>query len=79
MEKIAHYETSDPDFYYSLKARIMREYLSVIYLKITLTKSDLSDEEKERDKEIFKTYISYFNITRAGEGGNVLDPDTLFN
>ena len=79
MEKISHYETSDPDFYYSLKARIMREYLSVIYLKITLTKSELSDEEKARDKEIFKTYTSYFNITRAGEGGNVIDPDTLFN
>ena len=78
MAKIEPYQTSNPDFYNTLKARIMREYLSIIYLKITLAKADMSEKEREEDKEIFKTYISYFAITRAGEGGTVIDVDTLF-
>lgn len=79
MEKIAGYETTNPDFYNILKARIMREYLSVIYLKITLTKAELSDEEKAEMKEIFKTYLGYFGITKTNEGGNAIDFDALFS
>ena len=79
MEKIAKYQTTNPDFYNILKARIMREYLSVIYLKITLTKPELSEQEIAEMKEIFATYISYFAITRASEGGTTIDVDALFN
>ena len=78
MVKIDSYKESNPDFYNTLKARIMREYLSIIYLKITLTKSELSEKEKEEDKEIFKTYIGYFAITRASEGDAVINVDALF-
>ena len=79
MEKIDHYQEDDPQFYDILKARIMKEYLSVIYLKITLAKSELSDEEKEKMKGIFSYYIGYFGITKALEGGTLIDIDSLFN
>ena len=78
MEKIAHYQEDDPDFYNVLKARIMREYLSVIFLKMTLAKAEISDEEKAEMKEIFMTYIGYFGITRTYEGGSLIDADELF-
>lgn len=79
MEKIDGYKDINPEFYNNLKARIMREYLSVIYLKITLAKAELSDEEKAEMKEIFKTYTGYFSITRANEGGAIIDADVLFD
>lgn len=79
MEKIDGYQSSNPDLYNTLKARIMREYLSVIYLKITLCKADLSQEEKAEMKEIFKTYTGYFSITRQNENGGVIDIDVLFD
>lgn len=79
MEKISHYQDSDNDLYNNLKARIMREYLSVIYLTMSLSKAEVSDEEKLEMKEIFKTYTGYFSITRFFEGGPTpLDIDTLF-
>ena len=79
MEKIEHYQEDDPQFYDILKARIMKEYLSVIYLKITLAKSELSDEEKEEMKEIFSYYVGYFGITKTVEGGSLIDIDSMFN
>lgn len=79
MEKIDHYQEEDFDFYSTLKARIMREYLSAIYLKITLAKAELSDEEKAEMKEIFRTYTAYFGITKELEGQeNPIDIDGLF-
>lgn len=78
MEKIEHYQNEDINFYNSLKARIMREYLSVIYLKITLAKAELSDEEKAEMKEIFKTYTGYFGITKSSEGGGLMNIDEMF-
>ena len=79
MEKIDGYRETNSDRYNILKARIMREYLSVIYLKITLYKSELSQQEKDEMKDIFKTYTGYFGITRASEGGSTIDVDVLFD
>lgn len=79
LDKIEHYKESNIDRYNTLKARIMREYLSIIYLKITLVKAELSQEEKDEMKEIFKTYTGYFGITRASENATVLDIDVLFD
>lgn len=78
MEKISHYQVDNPDLYNNLKARIMREYLSVIYLKMTLAKAEVSDQEKEEMKEIFKTYTGYFGIAKTFEGGSVINVDDLF-
>ncbi len=79
MEQIDGHKDTNPDLYNTLKARIMREYLSVIYLKITLCKADLTNEEKEEMKEIFKYYTGYFSITRQSENGTVINPDVLFD
>ena len=79
LEKIDHYRLEDLDFYNNLKARIMREYLSVIYLKMSLAKSEISDAEKEKMKEIFMTYIGYFGITRTFEGSPLIDIEELFS
>ena len=78
MEKIDDHRENNPDLYNMLKARIMREYLSVIYLKISLWKAYLTEDEKAEMKEIFKTYTGYFSITRINEGANVIDVDVLF-
>ena len=78
MEKIDHYQEDNLDLYNILKARIMREYLSVIYLTMTLSKAEVSDEEKAEMKEIFMTYIGYFGITKSYEGGSLIDVDELF-
>ena len=78
MDQIAHYQDTDMDFYLALKARIMKEYLSVIYLKMTLAKSEISDQEKEEMKEIFSYYIGFFGIGKTSEGGSLIDVDSLF-
>lgn len=78
LEKIAHYEESDKAFYVTLKGRLMREYLSVIYLMMTLTKSEVSDEDKAEMKEIFALYSGLFGISRVSEGASLIDVDALF-
>lgn len=78
MEKIAHYQQENPSFYEILKGRLMKEYLSVIYLKITLAKSDISEQEKAEMKEIFSFYTSLFGISKTQENGTSIDVDLLF-
>ena len=78
MEKIAHYQDEDIDFYNLLKSRIMREYLSVIYVTMSLSKSEISEEEKAKMKEIFVTYTGYFGITKTYEGASLIDIEALF-
>ena len=66
-------ETSDLDSQTKelVKNRIMKEYLSVIYLEVMLYKNYFSNEELLNMKEIFTYYTTYFNITRTAEGGNL--------
>ena len=78
MNNIAHYQDTNPEFYNVLKGRIMKEYLSVIYLNMTLAKSEVTEEEKIEMKEIFSYYIAYFEITKTSEGGSLIDVDSLF-
>lgn len=78
MDNIDKYRESDPTFYNSLKARIMKEYLSVIYLNMTLAKAEVTEEEKVEMKDIFAYYIAYFGIGATNEGGSSIDVDTLF-
>ena len=78
MSNISQYQETNPEFYNTLKARIMKEYLSVIYLNMTLAKSEATDEEKIEMKEIFSYYTAYFEITKTNEGGSLIDIDSLF-
>lgn len=65
---IEHYKDNDPELYETLKTRIMKEYLCVIYLKATVYGDDYSAEEMSEMRGIWKEYIAYFNITNGGEG-----------
>ena len=78
LQKISHYQQDDEAFYVTLKGRLMREYLSVIYLMMTLAKSEVSDEDKAEMKEIFSLYSGVFGITKANENGTIIDIDGLF-
>lgn len=76
LESIKHLESEDYALYSTLKNRIMKEYLSVIYLKMILYRSNYSDEEVNEMLEIFNFYTQLFGITKSGEGvdiGNIFD------
>lgn len=73
MDAIAHLEESDPEQYELLKARIMKEYLSNIYLKVVLYKDSYTDSEIAEMKQIWDEYIAYWNITKGGEGYDITD------
>lgn len=73
MDAIAHLEESDPEQYALLKARIMKEYLSNIYLKVVLYKDFYTDSEIAEMKQIWDEYIAYWNITKGGEGRDLFD------
>ena len=73
LDAIAHLESTNPEQYELLKARIMKEYLSNIYLKVTLYKSAYTENELEEMRQIWNYYIAYWNITKGGEGNDVAD------
>jgi hypothetical protein len=68
---IAGKKDSDPTLYETLKNRIMKEYLTVIYLKLTLYSDRYSSEQIALLKKDFKTYTSLWNISRTVESGNL--------
>ena len=78
MEKIDGHRETNPSLYNNLKARIMREYLSVIYLTITLYPYELTNDEKAEMKEIFMLYTGYYGITKEYEGGDRINVDDMF-
>ena len=78
MEKIDGHRETNPSLYNNLKARIMREYLSVIYLTITLYPYELTNDEKAEMKEIFTLYTGYYGITKEYEGGDRINVDDMF-
>ncbi len=71
LEVITKYESSNSGLYALLRNRIMKEYLSVIYLKMTLYRSTYTDEQIEEMKNIFEYYTNYYGITATSEGGNL--------
>lgn len=73
MEAIAPLEETDPEQYELLKARIMKEYLSNIYLKVALYKDSYTQSEVDEMEEIWDTYIAYWDIRSGGEGQPLSD------
>ena len=73
LESISHLQESDYEIYITLKNRIMKEYLSVIYLKMILYRSNYSDEEVDEMLETFNYYIQLFGITKSGEGVDIIN------
>ena len=76
LSSIEKYKTSDPELYAKLEARIMKERLMPIYLKLTLLSSYYSAEEYAEMKATFKYYVNYFRLAEIKEGhdfGDLLD------
>jgi hypothetical protein len=76
LASIAKYETSSPDLYLSLKNRIMKERLSVIYMKIRILPSYYSENEIAQMRADFKYYVNFFKLSELKEGsdfGDLLD------
>jgi hypothetical protein len=76
LASIAKYETNDPDLYLTLKNRIMKERLSVIYMKIRIVPSYYSEAEIAQMRADFKYYVNFFKLSELKEGsdfGDLLD------
>ena len=68
---VKKYETEDPTLYTKLYNRIMRQYLSVIYLKVALYRTYYSDEEIEEMRQQFMNYTAIFSCNAIAEGGDL--------
>ena len=62
---------TDLSLYETLSDRVMKEYLSVIYLKMKLYRSNYNDAEISEMIETFEYYIQKFGITKQGEGFDI--------
>lgn len=71
LDAIAELEASDPEQYALMKARIMKEYLSNIYLKMVLYKDFYSDSEIAEMEAIWNEYTQYWKLTHGGEGSGL--------
>ena len=71
LEAIKHIEEVDYSLYTTLKNRVMKEYLSVIYLKMSLYRGNYTTEEINEMLETWEYYIQLFGITHAGEGNGI--------
>lgn len=69
--KIEPLKATEPLKYETLKDRVMKEYLEVIFLKMKLYRSYYSDEEINEMLETFDYYITKFSITMQGEGNSI--------
>lgn len=65
---IEHYSKENPKLYETLKDRIMKEYLCVIFLKATVYGDYYTSAELDEMREIWNEYITKFGITGGGEG-----------
>ncbi len=70
---IEKYQTTDPELYSLLKNRIKKEYLTSLFIKLTVLTSYYSTEEYEEMRAEFKYYINLFNITQVKEGDDFGD------
>jgi hypothetical protein len=73
LDAIAHLEETDPEQYELLKARIMKEYLSNIYLKMILYKDFYTQSQINEMKQIWDQYTKYWNLKNVGEGAPLTD------
>ena len=71
LDAIAELEAIDNEQYTLLKNRIMREYISVIYLKLKLYRAHYSEAEQNEMIELFNYYTNLFGITHPGEGADM--------
>ena len=68
LKSIEKYKTSNPELYATLEARIMKENMTPLYLKLTVLKSYYSEQEITDMKATFKYYVNYFRLNEVQEG-----------
>ncbi len=73
LDAIAHLESTDAEQYELLKARIMKEYISNIYLKMVLYKDFYTESEISEMEALWTYYTDYWQIKRGGEGAALPD------
>lgn len=66
-------KAEDPARYTELESRIMKEYLSIIYLRMQLYPTTYSENEKNDMQRIWSQYVAYYGLTGGGEGGAMPD------
>ncbi len=71
LDSIEKYKTTDGGLYKKLYDRIMKEYLSVIYLKLSYYQSSYTTAQISEMKSDFKHYTTYFQITNYSEGNSL--------
>ena len=73
LASISKYQDSDPALYSKLKDRIMKERLSVLYLKYSLHSDYYSESKILEIREELKYYINYFKLSELKEGSGFGD------
>lgn len=73
LASIEKYQESDPVLYEKLKNRIKKEYLSPLYLMISLHSSRYSAEEMLEMRAEFKYYATMFKLSEIHEGAGFGD------
>lgn len=67
-DSIAHYEADNPELYEELNYRIMKDYMTILYLKGVAYPDSYSEEEIANVRDTFKTYTAIFGTRGGGEG-----------
>ena len=68
LKSIEKYQETDPELYNLLKNRIKKEWVSPLFIKLTVLPSYYTEEEYEEMRAEFKHYVSLFKFTQIKEG-----------
>lgn len=71
LSAVEKYKTTDNELYAKLHDRIMKEYLSVIFLKLSYYQASYGSAEIAAMKADFKYYTTYFQITNYAENDSL--------
>jgi hypothetical protein len=67
LSDIAYLEDANPTRYETLKKRIMKEYLTVLYLELSYYQAYYSESEVAEKKKLFKTYAALWGVIHSSE------------
>lgn len=71
LSAVEKYKTTDNELYAKLHDRIMKEYLSVIFLKLSYYQASYTSAQIAEMKANFKYYTTYFQITNYAENDSL--------
>lgn len=71
LSAVEKYKTTDNELYAKLHDRIMKEYLSVIFLKLSYYQASYTSAQIADMKANFKYYTTYFQITNYAENDSL--------